>query len=452
MRARTVLVLLVLVVGLVAFIELYEGDLPSSREREELEQRVFGDMEAADIEALEIAWQDSGARIERRLQQDDGEDEWWLTEPSPARADIDLVASLLDSLVGLEKTRTLSGISRAEAGLEPPWLVATVTSAAGDVELEVGSEVPAGGSVIVAVNGDTVVVESGFWLELVREPGDWRSRRIVHRTDDQITNIALESGQSKIEFARRGADFWITAPVEDRADANQVASLLTEVASTRIATFVDDPLESLAELGIDPPIGAVEIWSETREGASRIRWGRVDPAAEGRHFAEAEGQVFITDSNLQQFIDTPVEDWRSLELTSLETFQIDRLEIVQPGEEPLVVVRDGADWQRNEDMISFTTVSELLYALTGMQAERVVPEVSPDSLVTGPVEPVLEVTLSGGGREQTAAFFPTADGGIFATSDDRQIALVVSDNEFAEVGAKVREVRQALSTKIDDDE
>ena len=302
------------------------------------------------------------------------------------------------------------------------------------------------------MDGDTVVVESGVWLELVREPGDWRSRRIVHRTEDQITNIALESGQSKIEFARRGADFWITAPVEDRADANQVASLLTEIASTRIATFIDDPLESLAELGIDPPIGAVEVWSETREGASRIRWGRVDPAAEGRHFAEAEGQIFITDSNLQQFIDTPLEDWRSLELTSLETFQIDRLEILQPGEEPLVVVRDGADWQRNEDTISFTTVSELLYALTGMQAERVVRELSPDSLVTGPEEPALEVTLSGGGREQTAAFFATSKGGIFATSDDRQVALLVSDNEFAELEAKLREVRQASSTKIDDDE
>lgn len=452
MRARTVLVLLVLVVGLVAFIELYEGDLPSSEERAELDNRVFGDLMEEDVEALEIAWQGSVARIERRVIPGGSEDMWWLSEPSPARADSESVVSLIDALGGMEKTRTLSGTSRSEAGLEPPRLVVTVTSATGAVELEVGSEVPPGGSMIVAVGGETFVVDSGVWLDLAREPGQWRSRQVIHRSEDQITNIALDSDGSQIEFARRGPDFWITSPVEDRADANRVAELLSEVASMRIAAFVDEPEQSLVQMGIDPPTGVVEIWSETREASSRIRWGNVDPTAETRHFAEADGQVFATESNLQQFFDTPVEQWRSLELTSFETFQIDRLEVLEPTEGPLVLVREGADWQRNEDTISFTTVSDLLYALTQLQAESVLPDVTAESLESGPDGPALKVILSGSRGEQTAAFFAASNGGVFATSDDRRVALSVSDNEFAEVSAKLRAVRQAPSTKIGDDE
>lgn len=452
MRARTVLVLLVLVVGLVAFIELYESDLPSSQERLELEKRALGDLEARDIETVEISRQDTVIRIERQGQPDGGADQWSLTEPLAARADVELVEALIESLVGLEKTRTLSGISRVEAGLEPPRLVATLSSASGEIEVEFGNEMPVGGSMIVAVGDEIVVVDGGVGLDLARVPGDWRSRRIIHRTDDQVTNISLESRDVQIVFARRGTDFWIVAPVEDRADADRVGKLLNEVVSMRKATFVDDPSDSLAEMGIDPPIGVAEIWFDNRDQSSKIRWGAKDPTEATRFFAEVEGQVFTTDSNLQQFLGTPVEDWRSRDLTSMATYQIDRLEILQPGEEPLTLLRDGADWRRNEDTISFTTVSELLYAITGLQAERVLREVTADSLRSGSSEPVMEVMMGGDDREQTAAFFPSLDGGIPTTIDDRQVALLVSDNEFAEVAAKLREVRAAPSMKIDDDE
>lgn len=452
MRARTVLILLVLVVGLVAFIELYEGDLPSSHERTELEKRVLGDLETGDIETVEISWQDTVTRIERQVRPNGGGDEWRLTQPLAARAEVDLVESLIESLAGLEKTRTLSGSSRAEAGLEPPRLVVTLTSASGEIELEVGSEVPAGGSMLVAAGDEIFVVDSGVWLDLARMPGDWRSRRVIHRTDDQITGISLERGEAQIVFARRGADFWIVAPIEDRADADLVGSLLTEVASMRIAAFVDDPSDSPVEMGIEPPIGVVEIWSDVRDQSSKIRWGVADSAEATHFFAEADGQIFTTESNLQQFLETPAPEWRSRKLTSMETYQIDRLEILQPGEEPLTLLREGADWQRNEDTISFTTVSELLYAITGLQAERVLLGVNADSLGSGPAEPVLEVIMSGDDREQTAAFYPSSDGGMPTTIDDRRIALLVSDNEFAEVAAKLREIRAAPSTKIDDDE
>ena len=452
MRARTVLILLVLVVGLVAFIELYESDLPSSQERAELGKRALGDLEAADIETLEISWQDAVTRIERQGRTDGSRDTWMLTQPLVARADVELVKSLIDALVWLEKTRTLTDSTRVEAGLEPPRLVATLSSASGEVELEIGSEVPAGSSMIVAVGNEISVVDSAVWLDLARMPGEWRSRHVIHRTQDQIMGISLQRGDAKIEFTRRGPDFWIEAPVEDRADAERVGSLLAEVASMRIATFVDDPSDSLQEMGIDPPVGAVEIWSKTRDQSSKIRWGAADPTEATRVFAEAEGQIFTTESNLQQFLETQVEEWRSRELTSMETYQIDRLEILQPGEELLILQREGADWQRNEDTISFTTVSELLYAIADLQAERILSEVSAEALQSGPEEPVLEMIMGGDDREQSAAFYPSSDGGMPTTIDDRQVALWVSDNEFAVVTAKLREIRAAPSTKIDDDE
>jgi len=318
--------------------------------------------------------------------------------------------------------------------------------------MEVGSEVPAGASMIVAADGEISVVDGMVWAELARAPGDWRSRRVIHRTEDQITGITVGLGDSQVILARRGGDFWIEQPVEDRADAKLTGDLLTEVAAMRKSTFVDDQGVALEEMGLEPPIGYVELRSASDDAPSRILWGVSDSAQPDRHYAMADGQVFTTETNLQPYLEKPVQQWRSLELTSMETFEIDRLEIVQPGQPPLTLVRDGADWQRNEDTISFTAVSELLYALTQQKADRIQPEVTSASLDSGAAQALLKVTMEGADRRQTVAFYPSSEGGLSATVEDRRAALWVSENEFSEVVAKIAEVKAAERVKIADDE
>jgi hypothetical protein len=452
MRGRTVLILLVLVVGLVAFIELYEGDLPSSQERAEMEKLALGDLRPDEIEAVEIARQGETTRIERRERTSGEGIDWVLTAPMGGRADSDLVEGLIESLARLEKTRTLAETSRSEAGLDPPRLTVTLFGPLGTSVMEVGSEVPAGASMIVAANGEISVVDGMVWADLARAPGDWRSRRVIHRTEDQITGITVGLGDSQIVFSRRGGDFWIEQPLEDRADAKLTGDLLTEMASMRKSTFVDDQELTLEDLGLEPPIGYVELRSASDDAPSRILWGGSDSSQPERHYAMADGQVFTTETNLQPHLERPAQLWRSLELTSMETFEIDRLEIVQAGESPLTLVRDGADWRRNEDTISFTTVSELLYALTQQKADRIQPEVTSAILDSGSAPALLKVTLEGADRRQTVSFYPSSGGGLSAVVADRRAALWVSDNEFSEVVAKIAEVKAAASVKTDDDE
>ena len=453
MRGRTVLILFLLVVALVAFIELYEGDLPSSQERAEIARRVFGDLLPDDVEALEIAQQGEVTRIERRSDSSrENGDWWWITEPLEGRADGQLVDGLVDSLVGLEKGRSLADFNRREAGLNPPRLVVTLFSASREVDLEIGSDVPAGNSMLAAVGEEIVVVDGDVWPDLARSPGDWRSRQVIHRTQAQITEIGLESSGLGVEFARRGQEFWLQEPLEDRADATRVGDLMTAVASMRIATFIDDSSASRAQMALEPPVGVVELRSDSEDGMSRIVWGAADPTDGSRHFAMADGQIFTTDTDLLPFFEASVEEWRSRRVTSMETFQIDRLEIQQPGEGVLTLVREGADWQRNQDKISFTTVSELLYAISGLEAAEILADVPAESLAAGSNSPVLEVAMSGDERQQIATFYPGPKGGVSVTIDDRQVVLWVTDNEFAEVLAKIVGVRAAESLKTDDDE
>lgn len=458
MRGRTVLILLALVVGLVAFIELYEHDLPSSEERIALEKLVL-DSAAGEITAVELSWDGKDVRLERELSGvgeleeagDPAAATWHLVEPMSARADSGLVATLIESLTTLEKNRTLQGSRPEDLGLSPPRLVATLTSKDRQIELSVGSEVPAGNSMIVKVasDGEIVVVEDSIWPELTREPGDWRSRQVTDVGRESVEKVVLVQADQRLVLARRGVEFWLETPVEDRANAERVDSLLADLTAMRVTSFADELAESIFDMGLDPPAAEVELTAGMDGETLHLGWGSAVPDSESQHYARAEQQVFSTAADLQQYFDMSTAEWRSLELTSLETFEIDAVTVVQSGAETLTLGRDGANWTRNEDKISFTAVSDLLYAITGARAAEVLAESKKDLTGLPSSEAALELLLNGEGREQRVSFLPLSDEGARAVVSDREVVLFVGKDEFTEILAKVGQVRAASSVKTD---
>jgi len=461
LRGRTVLVLLILVVGLVAFIELFEHELPSSEERAALEKLVLV-TEVSEITAVELTWGEKHVRLEREPTDEDEEAEeedlstfaWRLVEPIAARADPDLVASLIESLTTLEKRRTLAGSTPDEVGLSRPRLTATLIAGDRQIGLLVGSDVPAGDSMIVssASGGEIFVVDKSIWPELIREPGDWRSRQVLDVGQESVKRVVLEQADERLVLARQGADFWLEDPVVDRADAGRVGNLLTALTSMQVASFLDELPESVSNLGLDPPVGAVEVTAGNAAEALRLVWGNAVPETGSRHYAGAEGQVFATEMDLQQYFETPVAEWRSLELTSMETFQIDAVEVIQQGQDTMSLGRDGADWKRDEDKISFTSVSDLLYAITGARAAALLADSKEELPQLDSSRPALEMVLQGGDREQTVSFLSLSEKGVPAVVSDREIVLLVGQDEFTEILAKVAQVRAAKSVKAEADE
>lgn len=459
MRGRTVLILLILVVGLVAFIELYEHELPSSEERNALEKLVL-ETDVGEVTAIDLVWEDKHVRLEREplaepeTEVDETDFTWRLVEPLSAPADTDLVVSLLESLVALEKKRILEDAIPDQVGLNPPRL--TVVLSAGDRQsvMLVGSEVPAGKSMIVSRGGasEIMVVDNDIWLELNRAPGDWRSRQILDVDQQSIARVVLERNGERVVMARQGPDFWLEAPVVDRAAGDLVSNLLATMASMQVVSFADEWPQPPADLGLDPPIGKVEIETGAGSGGLRLEWGNAVPGAQAQNYARVGEQVFSTEADLQQYFETTPKEWRSLELTSMETFQIDALAIAQQDEEPMSLRREGANWIRDEDEISFTAVSDLLYAIAGARAENLLAETEEDRLELAASDLVLDMVIEGEARQQRVSFHSFAQEGSRVRVDDREVVLLVGKDEFTEILAKVGLVRAARSIKTAVDE
>ncbi len=459
MRPKTLLLLSLVVLALAAFIWFYERDLPSSEERVERAKKVLSGLEVEDVEAVEIAWEDRKVHLVRQPPPDGDEGEkdrspsqeteWRLTEPVAARASGSSVDGLVRSLIELEKQRTLEEFDPGEAGLDPPRVTVTLTTAQGPRVLRVGGDVPASSDMIVAVDGEPEahVVSNFVYRELTKEPGAWRDRKLIPGSRSDVARLAVEAGGGKVVVAVRGHDeFWLEEPLADRADVETVDGVLSDLDLLRASGFVDHPEASLEEMGLAPPAAALEVTLAKNPTPFRLELGaQVPDRDETRYYGRADGQLFETTSTLGEKLAAPVDRWRSRSWTAYKTFQIDRFR-VEDGAGSLELTRDDIDWRRDGGKIEFGVANELVSAVTRARGERLVEAGEAEAMGLG--APRLTVTLTpkedeAAGEPEVLTLHPLADGTTAARSGSREVVLILSAETVEALDRAVAAAREA---------
>ena len=444
MRPRTLAVLFLVVAGLLAFIWFVERDLPSSDERAELAKRVLR-LESDEVTGMTLARGDSSVRLER-VTADGGASEeadeegapaatWWLRQPLEALADRFAVEGLVDRITGLEKDRTLEEADPAGLGLAEPRGRVTLETADGPIELLIGSEVPASSTMIVGVAGrdEAYVVADSLWADLEKPAGDWRGKELGPSSREAIQRIGL--GDGAVALGRRGESFWVESPYVDRADRDLVNDLLGEITGLRAESFVDQPPEPPPALDA----GALEVVLEGQEEALRVELGQAVGEADDLRLARVRGQLVEIRTELAEALSRPAEAWRSLGWASLEVYQIDRL-TARDADGETIFERDGGEWLRDGARVEYEPVSDLLYAVTGLEAESAEAAASPAA------EPVLTLELAGdeGARQETLRLYPASPTGASpATVAGREVTLLLAEGAVADLELKLAEARSA---------
>jgi hypothetical protein len=461
LKPRTLLVLLVLVLGLGAFIQFYERKLPSTEEREKTGSRVL-DVEKDDVQTVEI---DRAGLAALRFERVKGTTppQWRMTSPRQARADASAVSSLVESLAGLARTRTLEKADPKAVGLDPPRMTVRLTTAKGERVLRIGAKVPTGSEVIVGVKGerDAYVTSDAILATLERDPGEWRDRQMVAAEREKIDRITLSGPAGTTVLARKGEGFEIEAPGasaagRDRADRDLVEGLLTDLTGLHAQQFLDDPKAVPAALGLQPPRGVVEI-AVRGAAPQRIEIGGpaptpppapgAPPPPEGSPaapdvYARVDGQALVAQTGLAAVVARAAADWRSRALSRFQVYQVESARI-DDAAGTLTVTRAGTDWKRGKDTISYTPVSDLLFAVAGGKASRLLtPEEAKAALQGKPLVTVILKAEKNGG-EETVAFYPPGPSGAAVQTSGRDAVLLLPSDKLAEVQKQIEAIRGA---------
>ena len=469
MKPRTLLILLAVVLALGAFIFFYERKLPSSEERATLGKKVLA-LDKAEVTAVAIDSPKGKIRLERTggaaPKAKEGEPapeapavEWRIVQPLAARADSFAVDRLLDGLAALEKTRTLDDVDPRAVGLDKPRAVVRLTTKAGgktgEKVLRLGAEVPPGGSLIAAVPGQkgAYVVGDAILAEVDKAPGEWRDRLVFRGDRERIRSITLSGAAGgPVVLARRADGFWIERPFADRADHDLVDGLLSDLTGLTADRYLDGSRPPSA-LGLQPPRATVDVAFSGVTPPVRIELGTAVTGAaapEGQPsgelgYARVGDVTFEVRTRLGESALRSPADWRALQLSAFEVHQVDSA-TVRDDRTALELTRAGTDWKRGDTLISYLPVSDLLFAVIGARAERLLTPAEAQSLLAAKPLLTFELRTKDAGNE-TLTLYPPVQGGVPARASGREVVLLLPADALQQIQAKVKAVREAKAVK-----
>jgi len=491
-RPRTLLVLFLAVAGLAAFVWFYERDLPGTAEREKQAKKLF-DLKKDDVTALTIERPGQEIRLERMPPAapakppkpdaaetpavPDAAADWRMTRPRAAVADGLAVGGLVESLVGLDKERTLEHPDRKALGLDRPQATVRLRTGKGEKVVRFGAKVPTSGEVMVAVEGDpdAYAVADSVLTTLERDSGEWRDKQLFHGDREAIDRIVVRGPGGEVVLARRGDAYWIESPpgARDRADRDLVDSLLADLTGMRAERFVDDPrttpARTLAGMGLMPPKAAVEVALRGSAKPFAVELGGptgpTSPAPPAQPpplptepgpppqtpaiYARAGDQVFETvQTNLAAAGARSAADWRAKALSGLQVYQVESAR-VSDAAGALDLSRSGTDWKRGSVTISYTPVSDLLFAVTGSKATRLLSADEAKALGAPLDKPLLTVAMKGEGKagSETVTLYPPVAAGVPARASGRDTVLLLARDQLDNIQKQVAAVRGAPPVK-----
>jgi hypothetical protein len=446
------LILALVVGGLAAFIALIDRDVPSTDERREASKRAFAKLKAEDVTELTLEWQGKKVRLERdaapsaaggKADAFPAQREWRLVEPYPGRADRTLADKLTTDLASLEIERRLEGAAKADVGLAPARGRVTWKTPAGEGTLDLGGDVPASSSLVVAASGqrEPLVVAHSIVGDLERAPGDWRAKEVLPATREQIERVRLvPAGGEEVVLSRKGEKFAVERPYADSADADAVDPLLSDLASLRVESFLDAPLPAPAEKGLQATAGRLELAIRGRIEPFVIEVG-AEVAPAGNRYLRAGGQAFEAKTRLVDALTRDAEGWRSHGWSGFDSWKIEHIRI-DDASGKLELARQGGDWLRAGKQIPYTDVGDLLYAITSARAERVLA--AAEAAAVPLAKPRLTIVFADAqGGEETLTLGDERPDGVPARVSGRQVVLLLPKKSADEVIARIDGARKA---------
>ena len=459
-RSLAILVTLAFIMG--GFIFFIERDLPSTDERREQEKKIVP-VEADEVTALTLRGTEHELRLvkEGRIKEGDakengdlGSPTWRLEKPIDARANITEVEGLISQLIGLEKSRTLENIDPEQLGLEAPRASAVVETGDRSFEVRIGADLPLSAGVVVQGNERDVAFQvsgaAGLIDEINRDVDTWRDRSLFETERADIASVTLEGQAGRLQLVRRGdgEDFWLAAPIDDRADTQDVSGLLSTITGLEAAAFLDAAPDGV-ELGLDQA-QVIEVQVSDAAGPWRLEIGHASDALSldgSRRYARLDGQLLEIDAvGLEAPLAKSAVEWRSRAWSSMQVFKVETATFTLDGES-MTIRRASGEWLRETDdagevKIDYTAASDALYPLTEVRATELLDPNGAASQLAG--SPRLEIQLvASDGAEERLDLYAASGEVAAATLEGRDAVLLLSTEDANKILEKVKALRDA---------
>ncbi len=320
-----------------------------------------------------------------------------------------------------------SGLTAAQAGLDPPWAVVTLTDAEGQsATIELGKSASHRETYVRLSGSDEICVGKADLRSLIKDSVlDYREKQLWNFSKEHVTRLEIidrsdAAGATKYKLVRDGSNWKMESPVSARA-TGKVDELLTSMGRLRAMAWHDDNVSKLGMYGLEPATWTIHASVEqlmpiAKPAGDEAVGGDDKPKLEMKYFdyelhlsqlspIGEDSKVYcrvgdepfvatISSINADKFKPTLAE-WRDMHVTTVDVQLADRIEVNGDGTSATLVKKDGA-WFFDGDggRAELSAVTELLTAVENLSAVAYVDDASSDLSTQGLDTPRASVALS----------------------------------------------------------
>lgn len=259
----------------------------------------FGDTEK--VQRVGIVDSKGQVDVERRSAAD-----WALTRPISAPADGVEVSSLLSQAKDLKADSFIAGGASdlARYGLSNPQLTFTVTDDQGSHALLLGAEAKDKAGKLYALRrgeADVMLLEKNALTTLDKGVPELHARKLLEFDTTKAQKVSGQTTAGSWEIVKRGSDWWLTKPVNMKADATHSSSLLTSL-TTPALRFVEEHPSDLGKYGLQNPPVQVTVEVEGQP-TMRLLIGSATPSKGKTYYAKTGGSPAVYEVSSYVFDD-----------------------------------------------------------------------------------------------------------------------------------------------------
>ena len=263
MRWKTTVVLLVITIGIGAYLSLYEIRQPSPEEQAQRSKHLL-DIASDTVTQLVLDLPKAKVTLTRQGSE-------WRMNPGNFRADDGILNRILSELAPLSAERTLNSrehpLDVKAFGLDPAvgWL--TVVSHETPTTILIGESTPVQGNRYVKISGrPNIAIVSSSLFDTANQPLEaFRDHRMIRFDAWSVDGLTVNASTRSFSLTRTDNVWHLTQPRQDRADRSEINALLNRLTKLPIKRFVTEtpPVEQLSTWGFDHP--TAEMTLRTRQ-------------------------------------------------------------------------------------------------------------------------------------------------------------------------------------------
>jgi hypothetical protein len=363
---RSFLVLLIIAAGLGGFLYYDSKREPENASKQE---KVFAGVEADKIEQVTV----TSASGDKTTVQKQGS-AWQLTAPAAVPADETELSGIASNLASLEVQRVVDDQATdfKQYGLEPARISVAFKAAGKEQALLLGNKTPTGGDMYARLPGAPRVFLVSSYLETTfnKTTFDLRDKTVLKIDREKVDRIEVQTTDGTKTFAKQGADWRVTAPIDARADFGAVEGIVGRLNTSPMksieAADVTDAKE-LAKYGLDKPAATVRVSSGSSQAGLAI--GKI--AGEGTVYARdlSRPLVFTIESSLADELKKPVDEFRVKDLFDSRSFNTTRIEVARQGQ-TLAFEKEKDTWKQVTPAAKAADAAKVEALLTALTSTR----------------------------------------------------------------------------------